>query len=139
MRGWLLLFLVLIPGYLLAQNDVPRTFGNVNGVWWRQQNLNEKVAFMEGFNVGRAIMGTPGVTVGTLPVCPTTIKWEAVAGSAYGAVIKQMDSFYATAANLPMPVDFGMVYSIMKLTGATQRQLDTYRTAMLNGLAALTK
>ena len=46
-------------------------------------------------------------------------------------LIKEIDVFYSNAVNLPLPMADGAVYSIMKLNGASNQQLDNYRSQEL--------
>jgi hypothetical protein len=107
----------------------------VNGLWWRGGNSGEKLGFVLGFNDGMSVVGSTGIA-GTLPVCPTYVKdWVGTHKYTAGDVVREIDLFYESPINLPLPVMIGAVYAHMRLTGATQNQLDTYRTRMLEAIA----
>jgi hypothetical protein len=46
-------------------------------------------------------------------------------------LIREIDAFYSNAVNLRLPMADGAVYSIMKLNGASNQQLDNYRSEEL--------
>jgi hypothetical protein len=46
-------------------------------------------------------------------------------------LIKEVNAFYNNAANIPLPMTDGVIYALMKLSGATKPQLDVYRDLML--------
>ena len=106
-------------------NDVP------NGVFWRAISYNEKAMFLMGIRYG-AEAGTTTVFAGILPVCPSPgssmDKWFA---PSTGDLIREIDAFYSKAVNLPLPMADGAVYSIMKLNGASNQELDMYRSQQL--------
>jgi hypothetical protein len=106
-------------------NDAP------NGVFWRAISYNEKAMFLMGIRYG-AEAGTTTVIAGILPVCPTPVssmdKWFAPSAR---DLIREIDAFYSRAENLPLPMADGAIYSIMKLNGASNQQLDDYRSQEL--------
>jgi hypothetical protein len=106
-------------------NDAP------NGVFWRAISYNEKAMFLMGIRYG-AEAGTTTLIAGILPVCPTPVtsmdKWFAPSTR---DLIREIDGFYSNAVNLPLPMADGAVYSIMKLNGASNQQLDNYRSQEL--------
>ena len=45
----------------------------------------------------------------------------------YADEVRELDTFYENATNLPLPVMIGVVCSTMKQAGGTKAQLDTYQ------------
>ena len=48
-----------------------------------------------------------------------------------GELIKELDQFYETAANVPLPVSVRVAMTYLKLSGASKEDLETLRASML--------
>jgi hypothetical protein len=97
-------------------------------VFWRAISYNEKAMFLMGIRYG-AEAGTTSTISGILPACPTPVpsmdRWFAPSTR---DLIKEIDAFYSNPVNLRLPMADGALYSIMKLNGASNQQLDNYRS-----------
>ena len=135
MRRWLsrlMLFAILFAG--CAGQDPDFTNGTPNGLFWQGMSRGEKLMFVLGVKYGVFAVSTSFMT-GTLPTCPTPVdddKWYAVTNS---EVVRDVDAFYGTAKNIPLPIMAAVVHSLMKLNGASKLQLKQYRTLTLSTLA----
>ena len=129
-----LLPLLLMMGWGLWGQDTDFTNGTPNGLFWQGMSRGEKLMFVLGLKYGVFAVSTSFMT-GTLPTCPThvdDVKWYAVKNS---EVVRDVDSFYGTAKNIPLPIMVAVVHSLMKLNGASKLQLRQYRTLTLSALA----
>jgi hypothetical protein len=132
MRRWLsrlmLVFIVLVAGQ--DQNrDLYLTNGEANGLLWRGMSSGEQRMFVTGVKYGAGAASISPLA-GNPPSCPArvdTAKWYAVTNS---ELIREVDAFYESATNIPIPILGAVVYSLMKL-GASTAELDQYRTQTL--------
>ena len=137
MRRWLsrlmLTFIVLVAGQDQNQ-DLYLTNGEANGLLWRGMSPGKQRMFVTGVKYGAGAASISPLA-GNPPSCPTrvdTTKWYAVTNS---EVIREIDAFYESATNIRLPILGAVVYSLMKLNGASTAELDQYRTLNLRALA----
>ena len=131
----MLVFIVLVAGQDQNQ-DLYLTNGEANGLLWRGMSPGKQRMFVTGVKYGAGAASISPL-VGSPPLCPTrvdTAKWYAVTNS---EVVREMDAFYESATNIRIPILGAVVYSLMKLNGASTAELDQYRTLNLRALANL--
>ena len=140
MRRWLsrltLVFMILVAAGQDQNQDLYLTNGEANGLLWRGMSPGKQRMFVTGVKYGAGAASISPLA-GNPPSCPTrvdTAKWYAVTNS---EVIREIDAFYESATNIPIPILGAVVYSLMKLNGASTAQLDQYRTLNLRALANL--
>jgi hypothetical protein len=95
-------------------------------------SYNEKILFLTGFKMGVFTALHPSYA-GTLPSCQTIVdlgNWDNDATTS-DQLRREMDKFYSSAANLPLPTFVVVVYSGMKINRASKQELDQYRTPAL--------
>ena len=104
------------------------TKGVPNGLAWKIMGSGEKTMFVLAFQL--AIGQTTAMLKGTS--CP---------GATLGGPVKsrdlmhEVDAFYSTVANVPIPLNGAVTYGLLKLNGATQEELDQFRSAVLGSLS----
>jgi hypothetical protein len=79
-----------------------------------------------GFFTGINMVTYPNIA--GLPSCQLPGELPSVT---IGVLIKETDSFFSTAANLPLPIMSAFTYNLMKAGGASKAQLDRYRASAL--------
>jgi hypothetical protein len=50
-------------------------------------------------------------------------------------LVRELDDFYGSPTNVPLPILVAVVHTLMKFNGATKQQLDEYRTQQLKQYA----
>ena len=133
MLRWLsrlmLVFIVLVAGQDQNQ-DLYLTNGEANGLLWRGMSPGKQRIFVTGVKYGAGAASISPLA-GNPPSCPTrvdTAKWYAVTNS---EVIREVDAFYESATNIPIPILGAVVHSLMKFNGASKLELEQYRTLNL--------
>jgi hypothetical protein len=131
----MLVFIVLVARQDRNQ-DLYLTNGEANGLLWLGMSPGKQRMFVTGVKYGAGAASISPLA-GNPPSCPTrveTAKWYAVTNS---EVIREIDAFYESATNIPISILGAVVYSLMKLNGASTAELDQYRTLNLRALANL--
>jgi hypothetical protein len=125
-----LMFVVMVAG-CLGQN-LTLTHDSPNGLFWLGTSLEGKQNFVSGVMFGAVAASTPRVA-GSLPSCPTppvsdfVRKWS----KAQNEIVTEVYKFYTNPANISLPTIVAVVYSIMKLNGASPLDLELYRKVSL--------
>jgi hypothetical protein len=124
MRRLLLLLVLAMVG--LGQT---MTNNEVNGLGWRTMNEVGKVYFVMGTFSGGTVLES--WTLSDLPACVDHINKQEYPSITNAALIQEIDKFYETASNAPLPVSIAVLMTYMRLNGATKEQLEKFRAAML--------
>jgi hypothetical protein len=122
----MLFAVVALAGSLLAQNPIRPTDyltkGILNGLAWRVMAPDMKNMFVTGYRLG--------LTDGRdLLTCAGTTK--RLANLETGQITDEMDVFYSAVSNLPIQINGGLLYSWLKLSGATKEELEQVRLEFL--------
>jgi hypothetical protein len=134
MKKRLLLVLLALATVLVAQEGQTTTEGEVNGLGWSRINEVGKVYFLMGVTVGGSVLAN--WYLADSPVCLDHVaKSKPYPPTINGAVIVEINKFYETAANMPLPVSVAVVYTYLKADGATKERLAKYRALMLKAYA----
>ena len=129
MKRRLILMLLVLATVLVAQDSAYVTNHETNGLGWRVMNEVGKVYFVMGTFSGVAIM--ENWALNDLPVCTDQITKSQYPQTTNGNLINEIDKFYQTPANVSLPVSVAVLYTYMKLNGATKAQLDQFRASAL--------
>jgi hypothetical protein len=132
-RRLLLLFLVLAT-VVVAQDDKYATNGEPNGFLWTGMPDLMKSAVTMGMQMGRSV-----VMVWMLrsesqcrELVNSDAKWPNLSNGGYA---KEIDAFYdKDPANLKFPIHTAMLYVLMKITGTSDKDLEKFRTGVLQGM-----
>ena len=131
---WLMLVFIVLVARQDQNQDLYLTNGEANGLLWRGMSPGTQRMFVTGVKYGAGAASISPLS-GNIPSCPTrvdTAKWYAVTNS---EVIREIDALYESATNIRIPILGAVVYSLMKLNGASTAQLDQYRTLNLRAYA----
>jgi hypothetical protein len=124
----LLLFLVLVVN-CFGQASLIITKGELNGLWWRSASELEKVAFLAGTDSGRTLVAL--WFLDGQPVCVEQATRSKGKQGTRGELEQEVDKFYETAANVPLPISIAVIHIMMRLNGSTKEQLEIFRAAAL--------
>jgi hypothetical protein len=123
----MLFAMVALAGSLLAQDDPIRpsdffTKDIPNGLAWRVMSADKKNMFVTGYRLGLS-------DGRDLLTCTGTTK--RLANLETGKITAEMDAFYSAVGNLPIQINGGLLYSWLKLSGATKEELEQVRLEFL--------
>ena len=128
MRRRLLLLMLALVTMGLGQPTI--TNGELNGLGWTQLDRDSKVFVVVGVNSGLEAFKVWGASA-DLPVCNDHISKVKYPSIKNGDMVKEVDKFYETTANIPLPVSAAVLMTYLKLNGATKETLDKFRAAEL--------
>jgi len=131
MRRLFMLFIVLIACVQAQDNrELYFTKGEPNGVLWRGLSDGEKSILVMGAGVGKGVVFF--LDLANLPMCSqqlaTSNDWSRLTN---GAVAKEVDAFYDSRANVRLPISVALVHVFMKLNGASEKDLETFRVKII--------
>jgi hypothetical protein len=97
----------------------------------------EKTALLEGVQMSAMAIVDPGpvitwTTIARMSFPPCGMKDVNWFPYRPNQATPHIDQFYRSAPNLPVPIIFAVVYSIMQLNGAPKADLEKYRTYMFD-------
>jgi hypothetical protein len=125
----MLLVLASLTGWPQTDNKVYFTSNEANGLGWTSMDQAGKISFVVGMNTGGAVL--TAWAFAELPVCSEHLKTKQYPMIINGELIKELDKFYETAANVPLPVSVPVAMTYLKLSGASKEDLETLRASML--------
>ena len=136
MRRLMLLTILVVAGAVEAQRPY-LTNGSPNGLAWRSLTEPEKTLFLGGATLAFATAQDLQLAHADWAradfVCKQAIN-EASSAWFKGTssdLRREMNAFYQTTANMPIPVTKALGYSDLKLSGVPNGELERYRTAAL--------
>ena len=91
--------------------------------------------FVLGVKYGVLAVSTSFMT-GSLPPSPTRVDDAKRYALTNSEVVREVDAFYGTAWNIPLPIIVAVVHSLMKLNGVSKLQFRQNRTLTLSTLVA---
>jgi hypothetical protein len=133
-----LLTLMILGGAAVGQDPAALfTDGSPNGRWWLQLNSTEKALVVLGAEAGfHEAKAEISIAVGKAgnPICTRSLLEtyrEKATHITRRDVVREIDTFYSVGANISLPWDDALVYSVMKLAGATQAEIDAVRKVIV--------
>jgi hypothetical protein len=88
-----------------------------------------KISFVVGMNSGGEVLEEWALR--ELPVCIYKIKKSHYPPITNGDQAKEIDKFYETATNVPLPISVPVLLTYMRLNGATKEQMEKFRASAL--------
>jgi hypothetical protein len=135
-----LLMLMMLAVVAVGQSQDPGplfTDGSPNGRWWLQLNSTEKALVVlgaeAGFHEAKAEISI-AVVKAENPICTRSLLdtyREKATHITRRDVVREIDAFYSVGANISLPWDDALVYSVMKLAGATKAEIDAVRKVIV--------
>ena len=128
MRRLLMFMLMLVVG-CAGQQRIYHSATFPNGFAWRGNSQEMKKAFVAG--VKWTVLAVPFAHLVPTTKEALTLyvdKWLPVTDE---KLVRELDEFYGSPANGPLPILVAIVHTLMKFNGATKQQLDDYRTQQL--------
>ena len=133
-----LLTLIILTGAAVGQDPAALfTDGSPNGRWWLQLNSTEKALVVLGAEAGfHETQAEISIAVGKVgnPICTRSLLdtyRQKATHITRRDVVREIDAFYSIGANISLPWDDALVYSVMKLGGATQAEIDAVRKVIV--------
>lgn len=103
--------------------------GFSNGKRWRAVDLQSQIMWVQGVQEGMSFMVRevyPHTSVTDRAAIEKKFKSVTIQGFRDSDVVKQIDRFYEDSSNLRIPVVDAYKYTVRKIHGAKQRELDDY-------------
>jgi hypothetical protein len=127
----LLLFMVLanLTGWPQTKGKFYFTSGQANGLLWATMDDANKISFVVGMNSGGEVL--EDWALWELPVCVYKIKKSHYPPITNKDQAKEIDTFYETATNVPLPISVPVLLTYMRLNGATPEQVERFRALAL--------
>ena len=103
--------------------------GFSNGNRWQAVDRQSRIMWVQGIEEGMALMlreAYPHFSVTDRAVMEKKFKALLIQGFRTSDVVKQIDEFYEDSSNLRIPVVDAYKYTIRKMHGAKQRELEDY-------------
>jgi hypothetical protein len=124
----LLVFVVLVVGCF--GQDLNNTKGELNGLAWGKMTSQEKIMLLSGMDCNHVVTVW---ALSDLPTCNARVyskekQWPKISNE---DMAKELDGFYRSAVNVPLPISMAVVYTFMKLNGASKERLETFRTGVI--------
>lgn len=108
-------------------------YGRANGRYWKQLQPQSKNELIYGYEEGITLLARetsakakPEVATRTQQIADSLM----ISGFRSSDLVKQVDELYADTANLRIPVIDAYVYSLLKIRGATNQELDALVVGM---------
>ena len=117
-----------------GQDDKYLTNGDPNGLMWNEMPDLMKSSVVMGMQIGRGVV--TAWMLQTQPQCRELVnadaKWPNLSNA---ALAKEVDVLYDNnPANLKLPIRTAMIYVLMKITGVADKDLEKFRTNVLQSL-----
>jgi hypothetical protein len=134
-RRLILMFLLVasLTGWPQDNEKLYFTRGEANGLLWRSLGETAKVVYVTGLESGASVFKV-WTSLSDLPapaVCADKMDYTKYPPITNKDLAKEVNKFYETAANIPLPVSVPVVLTYMRLEGATPEQLEKQRALML--------
>jgi hypothetical protein len=135
MRRRLILMCLALATMLVAQDNDKLYFtdGEANGIIWRSLGETVKAGFLTGLSSGASVLKV-WAFMSDFPApagCADKMDSAKFPEITNKDLAKEVDKFYQTASNIPLPVSVPVILTYMRLTGATPEQLEKYRAFAL--------
>lgn len=101
--------------------QVTATDGMNNGYLWERGGPDEKMLYVAGIGDGITLQSVAAAAAGNSR-SPETLLYPK--GVAIADIVAGMDDFYKERANMRIPIMFSYMYTVRKIKGATQQELD---------------
>jgi hypothetical protein len=118
-----------MTGWPQTKDKFYYTSGVANGLLWATMDDANKISFVVGMNSGGEVLEE--WALGDLPVCVYKIKKSHYPPITNKDQAKEIDKFYETATNVPLPITVPVILTYMRLKGATKEQLEKFRALAL--------
>ena len=108
-------------------------FREVNGLGWAIMAGNSKTMFLMGVNSGQTVL-TAWASFPSFPVCHDQIKKTKYPPITNKDMVQEVEKFYQTASNVPLPASMAVLLTYMRLNGTTPEDMGKFRAAALKDL-----
>lgn len=100
-----------------------------NGKSWKAVDMQSRIMWVQGIQEGMGFLVRevyPHTSVADRAMIENEFLASMVQGFRNSDVVKQIDEFYEDSSNLRIPVVDAYKYTVKKMQGAKQRELDDY-------------
>lgn len=124
-------------GTLIIEGNVGEEYtgGWINGRYWEELNLQNKILLLEGINYGIFFMTNEllGSAINSDGKKIVTSKTDYIITSGFkvSEFVKEIDKFYSDKTVIKVPVPYAYVYILKKFRGEDAKLVEDYRNQLL--------